>query len=261
MSATDIAAPAERDTWLILGASSGLAREFARLAAQAGCDLILAGRDIDDLHIAAADLRLRGAASAQVLRFDARAIDEHAALAEAVALSLHGPLCLLVAFASFPAHEQMERFPGLAAQTIEAGLTGAVSVLLALTPLIEQREPALRARSRIVIVGSVAGDRGRRRNYIYGAAKAGLAAFASGLRARLAVSNVPVTLIKPGPLDTAMAYGRAGGRKLPSAAGCALACWRAAQRGRSVLYYPRRWGPIMAVVRALPEAIFKRLDF
>jgi short-subunit dehydrogenase len=72
---------------------------------------------------------------------------------------------------------------------------------------------------------------------------------------------VPVTLIKPGPLDTAMAFGRSGARSLADPQACALASWRAAAKGRHTLYFPWRWGPIMAVVRAMPEFIFKRLNF
>jgi short-subunit dehydrogenase len=113
---------------------------------------------------------------------------------------------------------------------------------------------------RIVVLGSVAGDRGRLSNYVYGSAKAGLHAYLQGLRARLWRSGVTVTTVKPGPVDTAMTYGLDKLPLLVQPEAVAAACLKAAQQGAEQVYVPVPWRLIMAVIRAIPERIFKRLS-
>src|SRR5262245_1316675 len=149
------------ETWLVLGASSALARAFARRAAREGAQLLLAGRDSADLADIAADLRTRFAADVDVIAFDAVAQDTHPALAKRLA-DVERPN-VLVAFAVMPQQAELERKPALAATVLDANLSGAASVLFRLLPVLEAKRGA-----RVVIVGSVAGDRGRRRNYVYG---------------------------------------------------------------------------------------------
>jgi short-subunit dehydrogenase len=241
------------DTWLVLGASSALARTFARRAAGAGARLLLAGRDTADLADAAADLRTRFAADVDVIAFDAVAPETHAAVAARLAATQRPNVML--AFAAMPTQRDMERNPALAAATVDANLSGAATILLRLLPVLETRRGA-----RVIIVGSVAGDRGRPRNYIYGASKAGLHALASGYRARLHRAGVSVTLVKAGPFDSAMTFTRTGLRGVATVEAVADDCWRAAQRRQSVVYSPAVWRWIMAAVKAIPEPLFKRLN-
>ena len=165
-------------------------------------------------------------------------------------------LNVFLAFAQMPDQEAMDRDPTLAYQMIDATYSGPVALLHALAPAFEQQRCG-----RIVIVGSVAGDRGRRKNYLYGSAKAGLAAYAEGLRARLLRYGVSVTLAKPGFIDTSMTWGLRGSFLLARPDKCALAILRAAERGRAEIYYPFFWWFIMLVVRHIPGFVMKRLQF
>ncbi len=241
------------DTWLILGASSALARAFARRAAREGARLLLAGRDAVDLADAAADLRTRFAADVDVIAFDAMAHDGHQAVATRLAAAERPSL--LLAFSVMPAQRELEQEPAMAAAVFDANLSGAATILLRLLPALETKRGA-----RVVIVGSVAGDRGRKRNYVYGASKAGLHALASGYRGRLHRAGVSVTLVKAGPFDSAMTFTRPELRGVATVEAVADDCWRAAYRRRSVVYSPAAWRWIMAAVKAIPEPLFKRLD-
>jgi short-subunit dehydrogenase len=243
-------------TWLVLGASSAIARAFARQVAEAGASVLLAGRDRDDLDRSAADLTARYGAHAAVVDFDARDRASITRLVEHCRTGVAtGRLDVLLAFGSMPEQAAMEADPALAAATIEANLTGAVELLLGLAPLLEAGKSG-----RVVVIGSVAGDRGRLKNYVYGAAKAGLATFTAGLRNRLFRSGVLVTTVKPGFIDTAMTWGLPGLFLVASPDDAARAILAAALKGREVVYVPRFWALIMLIIRLIPERVFKKLS-
>jgi len=245
-----------KTTWLVLGASSAIARAFARVAAEDGADVILAGRDRDDLEKTAADIAIRSLHRVAVLDFDAMDADMHAEfLARARAEAGDTTLNLFLAFGIMPSQEQIDSDPGLALDVIAANYAGAVNLLQLAAPMLE----AQRAGS-VVALGSVAGDRGRLKNYVYGSAKAGLAAYLQGLRARLFRSGVTVTTVKPGFVDTAMTFGMPGLFLVASPDVVARACLRAAKRGREEVYVPFFWWGIMTIIRNIPERIFKRLN-
>jgi decaprenylphospho-beta-D-erythro-pentofuranosid-2-ulose 2-reductase len=241
--------------WLILGASSIIAREFAREVASRGAAVILAGRDLDELAATAADLHARGA-KAEIVGFDARDLASHQTVLNACYYHVApGELDIFVAFAAMPSQADMEEDPALAVATIEASYTGAVAILLLLAPLIEGS-----GKGRILVIGSVSGDRGRRKNFIYGSAKAGLRAFTAGLRSRLYPAGCPVTLIRAGFMDTAMTWGMPGIFLAASPKDAAQAMLEASLAGKDEIYYPRFWALIMFVIKSIPERIFKRLS-
>jgi decaprenylphospho-beta-D-erythro-pentofuranosid-2-ulose 2-reductase len=240
-----------RPLWLVLGASSSVARAFARLAASGGADLILAGRDLDDIERSAADARLRGGGHVDVRSFDAADRASHASF---VAALPERPLNVFLAFGLLHPQAAAERDPGLAEAMIDVNYLGAVSVLGRLAPVM-----AAHGSGAIVVLSSVAGDRGRPSNYIYGSAKAGLNVYLQGLRAKLAGAGISVTTVKPGFLDTAMTWGLPGMFLVASPEACAAACLRYAAKGRDVAYFPAFWRLIMAIIKAIPEIIFKRL--
>jgi len=241
----------ERPLWLVLGASSSVARAFARLAASGGADLILAGRDLADIERIAADARLRGGGNVALVPFDALDRAGHAAFVDALPKR---PFSVFLAFGLMLPQPEVERDPALAEATIAVNYLGAVSVLARLAPVM-----AAHGRGAIVVLSSVAGDRGRPSNYVYGSAKAGLNAYLQGLRARLARSGISVTTVKPGFLDTAMTWGLPGMFLVASPEACAAACLRYAAKGRDVAYFPAFWRLIMLIIKAIPEALFKRL--
>lgn len=242
------------DHWLVLGASSAMARAFVREVAQRGAALTVAGRDMDDLAAIAADARLRGAADVCVLACDATDPASRAACVAATPWpdkTLH----VFLAIGDMPEQSAMDVDARLLARMIEATYAGPVALLQGLAPRIEQQRGGC-----VVIVGSVAGDRGRRKNYLYGSAKSGLATYAEGLRARLFASGATVTLVKPGFVDTAMTWGLPGLFLVASPQQAAAAMLRAALRGRAEIYHPSFWRLIMLIIRHVPKTVMKRLN-
>jgi len=243
------------DTWIVLGASSGIARAFARLVAARGDGVVLTGRDRDDLEAMARDLRVRGAMQADVLQFDALDTAGHPGFARECRRLAPGKLNVFLAFATMPEQEAIDRDPSLAVHTIAAGFTGAVSVLHCLAPHLEDQQGG-----RIVALGSVAGDRGRRKNYVYGAAKAGLHTYLQGLRSHLFASGATVTTVKPGFVDTAMTFGRPGLFLVAAPEAVARAALAAAEKGREEIYAPFFWRFIMLIIKSIPERVMKKLN-
>jgi short-subunit dehydrogenase len=242
------------DTWLILGASSAIGRAFAREAAARGADIILAGRDADDLARTAADIRIATNRAVSTVPFDAQDNAGHATLA-AQSATVSGILNVALLFGIMPDQARMDADVSQALACVETGLTGAISILHRIAPAMEQRRAGT-----IIGFGSVAGDRGRLKNYVYGATKAGLHAYLAGLRNRLGRSGVHVMTVKPGFVETAMTFGLPGMFLVAQPDAVARACLDAAAKKRDVLYVPWFWWGIMTIIRAIPERVFKRLS-
>ena len=243
-------------TWLVLGGSSPVGRAFAREALEKGHAVVLAGRDIADLETTAADARLRTGGDISVAEFDATEYDTHQGFIDKCVAGKSGALCVFVCFGAMPGQDEIDQDFSKALQTIEVNYLGAVSVLSRVAPVMEKERAG-----HIVALGSVAGDRGRRRNYVYGSSKAGLHTYLQGLRARLHGAGVSVTTVKPGFMDTQMTWGDPRVKSPPTPEAVAKACLRFAEKGADVKYYPRKWWAIMTVVKLIPERLFKRLNF
>jgi len=242
--------------WLILGASSAIARAFARAAAADGADILLAGRDTADLEASAADLRARFGRRADMLDFDALDSASHAAvLQRARDFAGAATLNIFLAFGTMPSQDQIDADPSLIDGVIAANYTGAVNVLHRAAPLFEVQKAGA-----IVVLTSVAGDRGRLKNYVYGSTKGALGAYLQGLRARLFRVGVPVVTVKPGPVDTAMSYGLNDMPLMAQPETIAAACLKAAKKGTEIVYVPFLWWPIMTIIKLIPERIFKKLN-
>ena len=241
--------------WLILGASSPIARAFVREAAMRGAVVTLAGRDLEDLQASANDAMLRGAEKARTLACDAT--DPASRAACIVGAPIPGTtLNVFLAIGQMPEQEAMDADPALTSRMIEATYSGPVVLLQGLASVLERQKCG-----RIVIIGSVAGDRGRRKNYLYGSAKSGLATYAEGLRARLFSAGVTVTMVKPGFVDTSMTWGLTGLFLVASPEACAAAIMRAAEKGQAEIYCPFFWRFIMFIIRRIPAVVMKRLKF
>ncbi len=240
--------------WVILGASSAIGRAFARAAAGQGGDVILAGRDADDLTRSAADIVATTGRRARVLAFDALDYASHQALAAELD-GVPGVLNIVLLFGTMPSQADMDADPSLALNCIDAGFTGAVSVLQHVATVLERRRAGC-----VIGFGSVAGDRGRLKNYVYGAAKSGLHTYLAGLRNRLGRSGVHVMTAKPGFVDTAMTFGLPGMFLVASPDSVAQACLAAAGKKRDIIYVPCFWRWIMLIIRSVPERIFKKLS-
>ncbi len=241
-------------TWIIIGATSTIARAFARQAAARGDGVVLAGRDMEELDKIAADCLMRGAPVGEAIAFDARNPDTFFPLV-ARAEELNGTVSAAVFVGSMPDQSDIDADPTLVDGTITDSFTGPARLLTMLAPLLEDRRSGT-----VVGVGSVAGDRGRLGNYVYGASKAGFHAYLSGLRNRLGRSGAHVVTVKPGTVDTAMTWGM---DKLPFVAQpekIATDILRAADRKKDIIYTPVIWWPIMTIIRAIPERVFKKME-
>lgn len=239
----------------LFGASSGIATAVARrLAEEGGARLLLVGRDAGALEAAAADLLVRGASEAATLQADFQRTGTLPALIQAAWDTLGGIDLALIAYGTLPDQTAAEADPGLA----EAALTlNFVSPCL-LCGLLAPRFEAQRAGS-IVAITSVAGDRGRRGNYIYGAAKGGLQRYLEGLRHRLHGAGVQVLDVRPGFVSTRMtAHLPQRGPLWAEPDRVARDILRAVEGGHAVLYTPWFWKGVMAGVRGLPRPLFHR---
>ena len=241
-------------TWLILGATSSMARAFARQVTERGDAVILAGRDMADMEATAADARTRGAADASVLRFDARDPGTFPAIIEAMG-GREGTLNAAVFVGSMPAQDAIDADPSLIDGTVTDSFTGPARLLQMLAPLMEER-----GSGTVVGVGSVAGDRGRIGNYVYGAAKAGFHTYLSGLRNRLNRAGGHVVTVKPGFVDTAMTWTVEGMFLVAPPDKVATDILRAVDKKKNVIYTPGFWWIIMTIIRLVPEPIFKKLS-
>jgi decaprenylphospho-beta-D-erythro-pentofuranosid-2-ulose 2-reductase len=239
-------------TILILGANSDIARAVARAYAVKGGNLILAARQAERLGVDATDLTLRGAASVKQIEFDVLDTPQHRLFADRLGLL---PDVVICAVGFLGGQKQAENDTALAATVIATNYTGPALVLGEFANRMEQRGQGL-----IIGISSVAGDRGRGSNYIYGSAKAGFTAFLSGLRNRLASKGVHVMTVKPGFVATRMTAGM----KLPpfltaEPEDVAKAILEAAENKANVVYSYALWRWIMLIIRHIPEGIFKKM--
>jgi short-subunit dehydrogenase len=239
---------------LIVGATSAIAEAVAREFARRGAALVLMARDPQRLQAVAQDLRVRGAASCDTLLFDARAPATHGELVQQVVDRLGGLDVALIAHGTLPDQHACEQSTELLRDALAVN---ALSVMTLCTPLAQYLEA--QGHGVIAVISSVAGDRGRRSNYVYGASKAAVTAFASGLRQRLYPKGVAVVTIKPGFVSTPMTAAFAKHALWASPARVAGDIVRAIDRGSPVLYTPWFWRIIMALLRAVPERLFRRL--
>lgn len=244
---------------VVIGATSAIAHQCSRLWAQQGaCNFLLVGRDAQRAAPLAADLRARGAGvtvRTAELRFND--VDAIAALARDAAAA--GPIdIVLIAHGSLPDQQACQE--DLHA-TQDALLINGLSPTLIAEAFIGPMQRA--NHGRLCIIGSVAGDRGRKSNYVYGAAKGMVDRYVQGLQHRLALASSPVrvTLAKPGPTDTPMtAHLKQGGARLASAEVVAHRIVNAIAVGKPVVYAPGKWALIMLVIRHLPRFLFNKAD-
>lgn len=247
--------PTEPRTVLVVGATSAIAHAVSRRYAAGGAALFLAARNAERLAAAAEDLRARGAVRVETRVFDADDLAGQAALVEAVRRAYPRLDAALVAYGTLPDQPAVERDAGA---VVEAFTTNATSVVALLTRLGEVMER--QGHGTLAVISSVAGDRGRPSNYVYGAAKGAVSLFAQGLRARLAKRGVRVVTVKPGFVDTPMTAHLPKNPLFASPERVGATVHRAMERGADVVYAPGFWRPVMAAIRIIPERLFKQLD-
>ena len=236
---------------LVLGANSDMAIAIAKRYASAGYNLYLASRDLEELNKTAADLKLRYAVEVKAILFDACDFASHA---DFYSILQYKPIGTIVAFGVM--HEQIKAQIdfSLSMEMIESNYMGAVSILEIVATDLERRQEGF-----IVGISSVAGDRGRKSNYIYGSSKAALSTYLAGLRHRLAKSGITVLTVKPGFVATKMTAGLNLPKKLTAQADeVAHAVYQGVLKNRSVVYVKPIWKLIMLVIVHMPDFIFNK---
>ncbi len=240
---------------LIIGANSAIAEACAKRFAAQGHSLYLLARNSSRLESLAQDLRVRGAAAVHCATFEANALETHQALLEQVKIELTGLDRVLITHGTLSNQKTCEQSVEQTLQELQTNLFSVIALLTLLANHFEQQQ-----HGSIAVIGSVAGDRGRQSNYIYGTAKGALGIFLQGLRNRLNKSGVQVLTIKPGFVDTPMTAAFPKGPLWATPEKVALDIDRAIEKKKDVLYTPGFWILIMLVIKSIPEKLFKRLS-
>jgi len=236
-----------------VGASSAIAEATARLFAADGDTIGLAGRNEARLAAIAEDLRVRGATQVETLPLDANDLDRHGLVIARAMEAMGGLDMVLVAHGTLPDQKACQ---ASVQATLDALTTNALSVIAFLTRIANLFEQ--QGAGTIAVISSVAGDRGRQSNYVYGTAKAAVTTFTQGLRNRLTPAGVKVVTIKPGFVDTPMTAAMKKNPLWATPEAVARRIHKAMVMGEDVVYTPWFWRWIMMGVKAVPERIFKK---
>lgn len=239
---------------LVFGATSAIAFETAKLFAHDGASLYLCARDEEDLKRLSGDLTVRGAKEVGYSVFNALDKDSIIRAIDDCLKKFPDIDGLLVAYGTLPDQKLCETDIEEMEQAIRINFTSSAIILTYISKHFEKKGQGI-----IAVISSVAGDRGRQSNYIYGSAKGALTVFLSGLRQRLSKSGVHVLTIKPGFVDTPMTADFKKGFLFVKPDVIARSIYSAIIKGKSVVCLPWFWNIIMLIIRNIPEKIFIRM--
>ena len=239
---------------LVIGATSAIAEHCARIWATRGDALYLVARNEERLQSIAGDLKVRGAVQADTYCTDLNELDRHLFLLDAAEAKLGGIDTVLIAHGTLSDQKACEQS---VEETLAEIKTNALSTISLLTIIANRFET--RKAGTIAVISSVAGERGRASNYVYGSAKAMITAFTSGLRQRLHQSNVSVITIKPGFVDTPMTAAFKKGLMWSKPSLIAKNICTAIDTKNDIVYVPFYWNLIMLIIKSLPEKLFKKI--
>jgi len=240
---------------LIIGASSSIAEHCARLFAARGDSLYLVARNQEKLTSLQKDLSVRGAVKVSSYVMDANDYKSHSKMLNNAEAALDGIDIVLIAYGTLSNQKKCEHDAELTLQEIN---TNGLSAIVLLTNIANRFEA--NGKGTIAVISSVAGDRGRSSNYVYGSAKAMLTTFTSGLRQRLYKSNVAVVTIKPGFVDTPMTAAFKKGLLWAQPETVAKKIVKAIDQPKDEVYVPAFWWAVMALIKAIPATIFKKIQ-
>ena len=246
----------EVQSLLVLGGGSDIGLAAARRLVDGGCrTVVLAARDPETLDDAARDLETRGAVTVDAVSFDARGTNDHAALVTSW-FERHGDIDVaLLAFGVLGDQAQFDEDPAAAVDAVTVNYTGAVSVGLALA-----RAMRAQGHGTIVVLSSVAGERARKANFVYGSSKAGLDAFAQGLGDSLVGTGVHVVVVRPGFVHSKMTVGMEAAPLSTTPEAVADAIAGALGSGRELVWVPSPLRLLMGVFRHLPRPLWRKVS-
>ena len=240
---------------MIIGATSAIAHETAKRFAKDGAECFLVARNADKLQAIADDLKVRGAQRVETFQLDVNELEQHQAMFDQALEQLGSLDMLLIAHGTLGDQRKCELSVEETMKELTTNFTSVVSLLTLSANYFEQQQ-----RGCIAVISSVAGDRGRKSNYVYGTAKGAVNIFLQGLRNRLAKCGVTVLTVKPGFVDTPMTAHLRKGLLFAQPAAVGRGVYEAMKQGKDVVYLPWFWGGIMVVIKSIPERVFKRLS-
>ncbi len=232
-----------------------LAHETAKHFAKDGANLILVARSSLKLADVRGDLCVRGAKAVETIEADLADVTRHQEIIETALKPFSGLDMVLVAYGTLGDQRESEQNVEVALQEFNNNCTSVISLLTLLVNYFEQQ-----GRGCIAVISSVAGDRGRQSNYVYGAAKGALTIFLQGLRNRLAKKGITVVTIKPGMVDTPMTAHMRKSRLFASAQTVGQGIYEAMMKRKDVVYVPAYWRYIMWIIKSIPESRFKKMN-
>ncbi|MDH5394619.1 MAG: SDR family oxidoreductase [Gammaproteobacteria bacterium] len=240
---------------LILGATSAIAEKFAHRYTQQGNKFLLVARNAERLNNIADDLRVRGAVEVVTEAVDLSVINAHKTFIQNVSKKLGSIDIVLIAYGSLGDQTACEANVDETLQELNTNCLSVISLLTLLANVMQEQKSG-----SIAVISSVAGDRGRQSNYVYGTAKGALSIFMQGLRNRLSRHGVQVLTIKPGFVDTPMTKEFKKGLLWASPESIAAGIEKAINKNKDTVYLPFFWRYIMLIIRLIPEKIFKRMS-
>ncbi len=240
--------------YLIFGATSAISIELERLLAKRNANFVLVGRDPQKLAIVAADISVRQGKIAGTITSDLSEISTHDALFTE-AENIFGNIdCVIIAHGTLPDNQRINPDADYAMAHFTTNASSVISLGLRAANIMERN-----GKGMIVVIGSVAGERGRQSNYLYGGAKGAVNTFFQGLRNRMYHKGIHVLTVKPGFVDTPMTAQMPKNFLFASPSKVAKDILRAMDKNTDVLYTPWFWRWIMIIIRLVPERIFKKL--
>jgi decaprenylphospho-beta-D-erythro-pentofuranosid-2-ulose 2-reductase len=239
---------------LIVGATSAIAEHCARIWATRGAKLFLVARNEEKIQSIAADLKVRGATKIDTYCTTLNNMDQHNELLDAADEALNDIDIVLIAHGTLSNQKSCEQSVKETLSEIQTNALSTISLLTLLANRFEEKKSGT-----ICVISSVAGERGKASNYIYGSAKAMVTVFTSGLRQRLHKSNVTIVTIKPGFVDTPMTAEFKKGLLWAKPNLVAAKIIRAIDKKKAEVYVPKFWCLVVIVIKVIPEQIFKKL--
>lgn len=240
---------------VIIGATSAIAKAVARLYATKNMELFLVARNQELLNSMQKDLKVRGAIGVSTQCLDVNDFAAHAKVVEQIFKTLGQVDLVLMAHGTLPDQKNCQQDIKKMLQEFNTNAISTTSLLSLFANKLEAQKSGV-----VAVITSVAGIRGRQSNYIYGAAKAMVSIFLQGLRNRLHASNITVMDIKPGFVDTPMTANFDKGMLWAEPKEVAKSIVKAIEKKKDTLYTPSFWQLIMAIIKKIPEPIFKRLS-
>jgi len=239
---------------LIIGATSAIAENCARIWASKGDSIFLVARNKEKLEIIESDLKNLGSKNISSFLMDVNNFEDHKKMLEKAESTLEGINIVLIAHGNLSDQEMCEKD---VSKTVDEIKTNAISTIALLTEISNRF--ANNKSGIIAVISSVAGDRGRASNYVYGSAKAMVSTFASGLRQRLNKYNVSVVTIKPGFVDTPMTKNMKKGFLWAKPTAVAAKIVSGIENRKDEIYVPSFWRVIMFFIKLIPNFVFKKI--